>query len=46
LDRAIAMARVAADSGDALTVDIRGRRLPVSRVKMPFFRNGKACIDL
>lgn len=46
LDRAIAMARMAADSGDELTVDIRGRRLPVRRVTMPFFRNGKACIDL
>ena len=46
LDRAIAMARVAADSGEELTVDMRGRRLPVRRVKMPFFRNGKACIDL
>ncbi len=46
LDRSIALARVAADSGGELTVDIRGRRLPVRRVTMPFFRNGKACIDL
>lgn len=46
LDRSIAMARVAADAGDALTVDIRGRRLPVRRVKMPFVRKGKACIEL
>ncbi len=45
LERSIGMARVAA--GDyPLTVDIRGRRLPVQRVKMPFARNGKACIDL
>ena len=46
LERSIAMARVSADAGDALTVDIRGRRLPVRRVKMPFARNGKACIDV
>jgi aminomethyltransferase len=46
LERSIGLARVAADAGDALTVDIRGRRLPVRRVKMPFARNGKACIEL
>jgi aminomethyltransferase len=46
LERSIAMARVAADAGERLTVDIRGRRLPVRRVKMPFVRNGKACIEL
>jgi len=46
LERSIAMARVDADAGDSLSVDIRGRRLPVRRVKMPFARNGQACIDL
>jgi len=46
LERSIAMARVDAGAGDALTVDIRGRRLPVRRVKMPFVRNGAACIEL
>jgi aminomethyltransferase len=46
LERSIAMARVAADAGENLTVDIRGRRLPVRRVKMPFARNGKPCIEL
>lgn len=46
LERSIAMARVAADAGDTLTVDIRGRRLPVRRVKIPFARNGKPCIEL
>jgi len=46
LERSIAMGRVAADAGEALTVDIRGRRLPVKRVKPPFVRNGKACVDL
>jgi aminomethyltransferase len=46
LERSIAMARVTADAGDDLSVDIRGRRLPVRLVKMPFVRNGKACIEL
>lgn len=46
LERSIAMARVAADAGEQLTVDIRGKRLAVRRVKMPFVRNGKACITL
>ena len=46
LDRSIAMARVSADAGDDLTVDIRGKRLPVRRVKMPFARNGRPCIDV
>ncbi|MCB1791615.1 MAG: glycine cleavage system aminomethyltransferase GcvT [Gammaproteobacteria bacterium] len=46
LERSIAMARISADAGDELTVDIRGKRLAVRRVKMPFARNGKACIDL
>jgi aminomethyltransferase len=46
LERSIAMARVAADAGESLTVDIRGRRLPVRIVKPPFVRNGKACVAL
>lgn len=46
LERSIAMARVDAEAGDGLTVDIRGRRLPVRRVKMPFVRNGAACIEI
>jgi len=46
LERSIAMARLAGDAGDTLTVDIRGKRLPVRRVKMPFARNGKACVEL
>jgi len=46
LGRAIALARVTADAGDDLAVEIRGRRLPVRRVKPPFVRHGKACIEL
>jgi aminomethyltransferase len=45
LERSIGMARVT-DADAALTVDIRGRRLPLRRVRAPFARNGKACIDL
>ena len=46
LERSIALARVVADAGDVLTVDIRGRRLPVRRVKAPFVRSGKSLIEL
>jgi aminomethyltransferase len=46
LERSIGMARVDADAGEALTVDIRGRRLPVRRVRMPFVRHGEARITL
>jgi aminomethyltransferase len=46
LERSIALARVAGDAGDNLSVDIRGKRLPLIRVKAPFVRHGKACIDL
>lgn len=46
LERSIAMARVAGDAGDALQVDIRGRKLPLNKVKMPFVRNGQAQIEL
>ncbi len=45
LQRSIAMARVAADAGEHLTVDIRGKRWPVIQVKPPFVRNGEGCID-
>ena len=46
LERSIGMARLAGDAGDNLAVDIRGRRLPVRLVKLPFVRQGKACVDL
>lgn len=42
LKKAIAFARVNADATDELLVDIRGKKLPVSRVKLPFARAGKA----
>mgnify|MGYP001813842362 FL=1 len=43
LERAIAFARLSADCGDQLMVDMRGKRLPVEVVKLPFARAGKAC---
>lgn len=43
LEKAIAFARVSADAGENLQVDIRGKKLPVKRVKLPFARAGKAC---
>jgi len=46
LERSIAMARVAGDASDELSVDIRGKKLPLKKVKMPFVRNGQAQIEL
>ncbi len=46
MQRSIALARVAGDAGDGLTVDIRGRRLPLRRVKAPFVRNGEIRVSL
>lgn len=41
LSHSIALARVSASIEGALTVDIRGKRIPVERVNFPFVRNGK-----
>ena len=46
LERSIALARVSAGAGAELTVDVRGKKLPVTRVKPPFVRNGNACIQV
>jgi aminomethyltransferase len=43
LGKAIAFARVPAGARANLRVDIRGRELPLRRVKYPFVRDGKAC---
>jgi aminomethyltransferase len=45
LQRSIAMARVSARAGDQLQVEMRGKQLPVRRVRLPFVRNGKALFD-
>jgi aminomethyltransferase len=42
LGRAIALARVPAGELGAVTVDIRGKQLPVRVVKYPFVREGQA----
>ncbi|NOY66040.1 MAG: glycine cleavage system aminomethyltransferase GcvT [Gammaproteobacteria bacterium] len=44
LDKAIAFARVPADTGSECSVDMRGRLLPARVVKVPFVRNGKSCL--
>ncbi len=46
LERSIGFARVAADAGDALSVEIRGKRLPLRQVRLPFVRHGQPQIDL
>jgi aminomethyltransferase len=46
LERSIGLARLAADAGEHLTVEIRGKRLPLRRVKPPFVRQGKPRIEL
>ncbi len=43
LERAIALARVPADCGDEVAVDIRGKRLAARFVRPPFARNGAVC---
>ena len=43
LDKAIAFARIPAGEPGAIRVDIRGRELPVRRVKYPFVRDGQPC---
>jgi aminomethyltransferase len=44
LQRAIAFARVPADTGETCYVDVRGKLLAVRVVKPPFARNGEARI--
>ncbi|HET6632109.1 MAG TPA: glycine cleavage system aminomethyltransferase GcvT [Rhodanobacteraceae bacterium] len=41
LGRSIGFARVPAGAGEALRVDLRGRELPLRRVKLPFVRDGQ-----
>lgn len=44
VDCSVALARVRADAGEALRVDIRGKIKTVSRVDLPFVRNGKSLL--
>lgn len=41
LGKSIALARVPAGAGDDLKVDIRGKAVPVRKVKFPFVRDGQ-----
>jgi len=44
LQKSIAFARLSTNPDSDITVEIRGKRLPVTKVKMPFVRNGKSCL--
>ena len=46
LERSIGFARIARDAGEALSVEIRGKRLPLRVVKLPFVRHGQAQIEI
>lgn len=46
LRRSIGLARVPAECGDHVDIDIRGKSVPARVVKYPFVRNGKALIAL
>ncbi|HLS82747.1 MAG TPA: glycine cleavage system aminomethyltransferase GcvT [Steroidobacter sp.] len=46
LERSIGFARVPADAGEYVEVDIRGKLLRAKTVKPPFVRNGKALVAL
>ena len=43
LNKAIAFARIEAGASSELSVEIRGKKLPVETVRLPFARAGKAC---
>jgi aminomethyltransferase len=43
LNKAVAFARIPAGEPGQMHVDIRGRELPVRRVKYPFVRDGRPC---
>jgi len=44
MGKAIAFARVPANTGEQCHVDIRGKQVSATVVKPPFVRNGKTCI--
>ena len=45
LNKAIAFARVAKDTGDKCKIEMRGKQLDARVVKPPFVRNGKSCLQ-
>lgn len=46
LQKSIAFARVPANAGARVAVDIRGKHLPARVVKFPFVRHGQPCIEI
>lgn len=46
LERSIGLARVPAETGGRVEVEIRGKRLAARVVRYPFARHGRACIEL
>ncbi|MDE2157148.1 MAG: glycine cleavage system protein T [Xanthomonadaceae bacterium] len=46
LNKAVAFARIPAGEPGEIRVDIRGRELPLRRVKYPFVRDGKPCAGI
>ncbi len=46
LGKAIAFARIPADAGENVRVDIRGKEVPVRLVKYPFVRDGQPTISV
>ncbi len=46
LGHSVALARITAGEAGPLTVEIRGKKLPVYRVRLPFVRNGKSVYKL
>ena len=46
LGKAVAFARVPAGDPGAISVEIRGKAVPVRVVKFPFVRNGQACAGI
>lgn len=46
LNKAVAFARIPIGEPGEMRVDIRGRELPVRRVKYPFVRDGKPCAGI
>ena len=45
LGKAIALARLPAEAGERVKVEVRGKELAARVVKPPFVRHGKSCLD-
>lgn len=45
MNKAIGMARIQRDAAKTLEVEIRGKRLPIRQVSLPFIRKGKILVE-